>query len=203
MKNKNAFIFLPWMIGIAVVSVGVLTVNYLKVLNQTKKVVAPVSVSVASLPDEANVYLETDSQDFTIAKRQLVKLMVDTTKSDRKVDFLEAKVCWDKENLKIANEKKDILLGQDNSFSDIVMTKVVDEGQNMCAMVYVKSERTSSELKSGKLEAVDFYLTGVKLGQGSIIVDKNVTKMSGPPVEEKRYKIGIGEMGELSYSVNP
>jgi len=203
MKNKNAFIFLPWVIGIAVMSVGALTVNYFKVLNQTKKTMAPVSVSVASLPDEASVYLETESQNFKVAKRQLVKLIVDTTKSNRKVDFLETKVCWDKENFKIINKEKDILIGQDDSFSDIVMTKIIDENQSTCAMVYVKSERTSSELKSGKLEAINFYLTGNKVGQGSIIVDEDATKMSGPPVEGKRYKIGIGEMGEFSYSVSP
>ena len=89
-------------------SVGALTVNYFKVLNQTKKTMAPVSVSVASLPDEASVYLETESQNFKVAKRQLVKLIVDTTKSNRKVDFLETKVCWDKENFKIINKEKDI-----------------------------------------------------------------------------------------------
>jgi len=206
MKTKKAFIFLPWVVGFAVVSVGALTVNYVKVLNQSKKVVTTVPAVVApvsNLPDEARVYLEADSQEFKVNKRQMVKLIVDTTKSDRKVDFLEAKVCWNKGSLKIANESKDIVLGQDDSFSGIVMTKVIDEGDTTCARVYVKSERTSSELKSGKLEALDIYLTGVVGGQGLIVVDKNETKLSGPPVEEKRYKIGIGEMGELSYSVIP
>jgi len=206
MKNKNAFVFLPWAIGIAVVSVGVLTVNYIKVLNQSTKVpiqTVPTPVAVASLPDEASVYLESESPDFLIGKRQLVKLVVDTTKSDRKVDFLETKICWNKESLKIANEKKDITLGSDGSFSGIVMTELVDEGENSCAMIYVKSEKTSSELMSGKLDALNIYFTGVTEGQGKLIVDANETKLSGPPVEENRYKVGIGKIGEFSYSVSP
>ena len=207
MKTKKAFIFLPWVVGFAVVSVGALTVNYVKVLNQSKQIasvsVPTVTAPVSNLPDEASVYLEADSQEFQINKRQMVKLIVDTTKSNRKVDFLEAKVCWDKNNLKLVNETKDIVLGKDDSFSGIVMAKVVDEGNNTCARVYVKSERTSSALKAGKLEAVDIYLTGKVKGQGLLIVDKKETKLSGPPVEEKRYKIEIGEVGELSYSIIP
>jgi hypothetical protein len=209
MKNKNAFIFLPWVIGIAVVSVGVLTVNYVRLLGEYKKVVAPKEVvqttesKVASLPNEASIYLEADSEEFQVAKRQLVKLIVDTTESDRKVDFLETKICWNKESLKIADEKKDIVLGNDGSFSGIVMTEVADEGDNTCARIYTKSEKTSSELMSGKLEALNIYFTGVTEGQGSLIIDTNETKLSGPPVEENRYKVGIGKIGEFSYSVNP
>jgi hypothetical protein len=210
MKYKNAFIFLPWMVGLAMLGVGALTVNYVRVLNDNKNIpmgdmvdnVLVKDKDTVVVPDEASVYLETDQANFLVNKKNLVKLIVDTTKSARKVDFLEAGVCWNQGSLKIADENKDVVLGKDDSFSDIVMTKVVNEGQNDCLYVYVKSERTSSELKSGKMGVVDINFTGLKASQGVMFVNKEKTKLSGPPVDERRYKIGIGEVGEFRYFVN-
>jgi len=199
MKNKKGLIQIPIIIGLVAVGIAIPVIRSLMA-----KKVAPVeqqAVTVqAESPIEASIKIEPENYAVTVGGQKKLKLIVDTSVSQRKVDIARVALCWSG-GLKIADYEKDITFDA-KFFSGFIFKKPTKVQGQDCVDLVVNAQWKTADLKSGKLTLAEINFTGTEKLSGFFSFDKSLTEVSGPANERGEYGIRFEASEKINYQVN-
>lgn len=198
MKNKKGLIQIPLIIGLMVVAIAI---PVIRKMTAKKEVNPPVGgESVETTVAEAEIKIDPSDFVLKIGEKKKIKLIIDTSKSKRKVDIARVILCW-QGGLAIGDYEKDIIINKD-SFSAFVFKKPVKYAGQDCVDLVVNSQTTTEKLKSGVLTAAEIVFTGASKASGVFSIDNTSTEVSGPAVTAGNYAFKLGQMAKYNYQVN-
>lgn len=201
MKNKKGLIQIPLIIGLMAVVIAIPIIRKItakKTVVVDNKVVVSNSVPVANA--EAEIKIEPSNFSLNTGEKKKATIVIDTSKSNRKVDIARVVLCW-QGGLSIADYEKDILIDKD-SFSSFVFKKPAKYANLDCVDIVVSSQNPTEKLKSGRLIAADIMFTGTGKASGEFSIDNSLTEVSGPAVTAGQYGFVLGQMAKYNYQVN-
>lgn len=202
MKNKKGLIQIPLIIGLMVVAIAIPIIRKMTAKKEVKveNVTTVASKAVSTANAEAEIKIEPSDFILKTGEKKKVQLIIDTSKSNRKVDIARVVLCW-QGGLTITDYEKDILVDK-NSFNDFVFKKPAKYAGQDCVDIVVNNQTETEKLKSGVLVAADIMFTGTGKASGVFSVDDSLTEVSGPAVTAGVYGFQLGQMAKYSYQVN-
>ena len=202
MKNKKGLMQIPIIVGLMAVAIAIPVIRSLRskkvevvknetAVSQTKEVVKQAEVDILIEPN--NLILKS-------GEKKKVDVIVDTTKSGRKVDITRIVLCWNG-GLSIADYDKDITADKE-FFSDFMYKRPAKLEGLDCVDFVVSAQVKTADLKSGKLVAAQINFTGTKKMEGKFTINDKFTEVSGPANSKGIYGIQVGQMGTFTYQIN-
>jgi hypothetical protein len=200
-KKTRGLMQIPLIIGLMAVAVAI---PIIRNISAKKKPVAEVpkqEVVKKEKKIEANIFLEPKENVFKIGERKKIKIIIDTSQGNRKVDIARVVVCWSG-GLKIADLEKDITLDKD-FFDGFVFKNPIKLAGLDCLDVVANSQRKTTDLRSGKMTLAEIFFIGTeKLENGMFTIESESTEVSGPANANGEYGIYLGSFEKFAYKVD-
>lgn len=126
------------------------------------------------------------------------------TANGAKIDFIETQICYGDKLSIVADSGTNVVL--DPNFTDIMKTEVFEttlDGFNNCLVFAAKSEKKSTELKSGMIRVAQLRFSAAKEGNGAIKVYQDKTTASGfnPDANSTDLSLEITEVQNATYAI--
>jgi len=200
MKKNKGLAQIPLIIGLMAVAVAIPIIRNISAKKKPVTEVPQQEIVKKERKVEASIYLEPKENVFKIGERKKIKIIIDTSVGNRKVDIARAVVCWSG-GLKIADFEKDITLDKDFFDGFVFKNPVKVEGLD-CIDIVANSQKRTNELNSGKMTLAEIIFTGTEKVEGGVFsFDSFLSEVSGPANEKGDYGIQLGEFEKFIYQV--